>query len=88
MRKLSQESKVVSLHGDPLPTRERNQQLVDFLKAALEQAEAGELIGMAYALEFSDQSTARGTAGARRIYPTIGALFSCICDLQEELRAP
>lgn len=49
--------KVQSLHGEPIPSLgEPNVDLVEHLEWLLDRAEAGEVIGLAYAIKFQDRS--------------------------------
>ncbi len=55
---------VVSLRGvEILDTRARNEDLVKVLSELLEQAQAGEMIGLIYAVAYYDKTTASGRNG-------------------------
>ena len=48
-------SKVISLHGDPLPSSDAtNDKLVELLARLLAEAQSGQLVGMAWCASYRD----------------------------------
>ena len=72
---MSEETKVVSVHGGPVPmARENSPALIQHLEEMLEQAKSGEILGMAAAIMHRDRTTAYSVVGVIEGFSMVGAL--------------
>jgi len=79
--------KIVSLRGGPLniPTPEINQDLVDSVKKLLEQAESGEVTGIACTLAHGDETVSWVIVGSIISYRALGASYAVMDEVKTRL---
>lgn len=76
--------KIIALDGGPAPSIEPNEVFVKHLRGALAKAEAGEIIGGAFAYQFRDRSSGVCHVGATINDMMLGALTRLQWRIAEE----
>tara|TARA_B100000678_G_scaffold253262_1_gene229720 strand:+ start:411 stop:692 length:282 start_codon:yes stop_codon:yes gene_type:complete len=75
---------VTPLRGDPVP--DVNEGCVRMLRALLERAESGEVVGVVYAALHSDKLASYGIGGMAGPYSMLGALDMASDELKDLMR--
>jgi hypothetical protein len=78
--------KVTSLYGDQISTGEPVQSCVNTLRKVFEQAEAGEVVGVALVCLYRDGAGGYHVAGRVGGYSMLGAMEAARADLLDVVR--